>query len=787
MDPNNTFDHIDQIFAEVSELAPADREAYLAEHCKGNEKTVETVRRLLAAQSQMGDFLQAPLLDFSGRMFGAYRAVEEIGRGGMSVVYRGERVDGSFDKEVAIKVLLVQMDGGIYAAETQILASLEHPSIARLLDAGVTPIGLRYLVMEFVDGVPCTDYAEADTEEKKLTLFLQVCAGVQAAHGALIIHRDLKPSNIFVTHGGRVKLLDFGIAKLLTHDATQTVGTRAYTADYASPEQILGRASGTSNDIYSLGVLLCEWLGGKVPRKLSHLALGEIVEQVRDRDVVDLPLRGDLKQIAGKALRNRPEERYLSVAELTRDVERYLANEAVEARFPTWSYLAGKFVSRHRYATFFAALFVVSLATVAAIAWRQATLAEQRFDQVRALAHNVMFELHDEVQPLNGSLPARRMIVLRSLEYLDALAKDAQGRQDLLRDLTRGYLRLAEIQGKDYEAASVGESESAQQQISKALATAQALVKHDGSLQNRRLLYAAWMAQSSALALQAKYEDAAVPALSARRLAADLLNQYPKDAEVKAELARAEVDYGDAISDRTDKQESLQNLQSAVRHYDELVSDGVATEEMLDQRTRALNYLTSFYFRNQQIQEARKACDAGLGSAKRLYERNARKYLANYASAVGQSAAISNEMKDYPAAIANYQEQLRLREELLSWNTADKVTALRVAATMIRLGFAYQQAGRIGEAVWWGERALQQTLALHRQDTDSQIIVNELFYARLDLAQSYMLDKRTSQGCSQLAEVQALVRTRPGLARTAAGQTKRLENLSQRCSLKPEG
>ncbi len=446
MEHVNTWARAEEIFAEALAYNGHDRETLVRQRCGGDELLVEEVMRLLDAERRMGGFLDTSLLDFRGERFGAYRALAEVGRGGMSVVYEGERVDGGFDKKVAIKVVLTQVGA---APETKILASLEHPNIARLLDAGMSAVGFRYLVMEFVEGTPCTEYAGARSETEKLKLFLQVCAGVQAAHQSLVVHRDLKPDNILVTAEGRVKLLDFGIAKMLAPEGSQTVGPRAYTVEYASPEQILGKPASTANDVYSLGVVLYEWLSGEVPRKLDGLPLDEVVRRVRDETAPELRLGGELGMILRKAMEGDPAHRYESVGAMARDIERYLSGEPVEALPASFAYRARKFVVRHRYGVAAALAAVAALAGTAGYAARQAQLADTRFEQVRSLSRAVMFELHDSVEPLAGSQRARQLIANRSLQYLDTLAADATASDGVLLDAARGYLRIAELQAKE--------------------------------------------------------------------------------------------------------------------------------------------------------------------------------------------------------------------------------------------------------------------------------------------------------------------------------------------------
>lgn len=426
MPMTNTWDRAEEIFSQSLELPEESREAFVHQACGEDEYLRANVMSLLAAGSRMSDFLESPALDFRGELFGAYRAGEEIGRGGMSVVYSGHRQDADFARQVAIKILLTQSGG---APETKILAALEHPHIARLFAAGVTAIGLRYLVVEYVAGVPCTQYAPARTPEQKIRLFLDLCAGVQAAHQALIVHRDLKPANILISTEGQLKILDFGIAKMLTPTLQQTTGPRAYTIPYASPEQVAGLPASTANDVYSLGVILGEWLSGAAPQPgLIPAALG-----------------ADLRRIIEKATAADPRQRYESVAALAEDLRRYLSGEAVLAQPPTLAYQMSKFFGRYSWEASLGLAALVGILGTGVYAAREAQLANARFTQVRSFSRAVIFDLLDAVQPISGSQKTQEAIATKAMSYLDVIARNAGSDNEALLEAARGYLRLAAV------------------------------------------------------------------------------------------------------------------------------------------------------------------------------------------------------------------------------------------------------------------------------------------------------------------------------------------------------
>jgi len=309
---------------------------------------------------------------WEGRRVGAYRLVREIGRGGMSRVFLAERADGEFEQQVALKLLRPGFDSDIdvmrFRAERQILASLNHPNIARLLDGGMTDDALPYLVLEYVDGVSVDRYCQASSlsTRQRLELFLTIADAVEYAHRNAVVHRDLKPSNILVTSDGTVKLLDFGVAKLLEQQApgarpTTRTTHRWMTPDYAAPEQIRGKPITPRTDVYQLGAALYELLAGRTPFGHYGETLHDLETAVLEREPESLgrALRGDLDAIVLKALRKHPEERYASASEFADDVRRHLTGRPVRARRQTVGYRTRRFVQRNRFGLVVAAGIVL--------------------------------------------------------------------------------------------------------------------------------------------------------------------------------------------------------------------------------------------------------------------------------------------------------------------------------------------------------------------------------------------------------------------------------------------
>ncbi|HEX7333061.1 MAG TPA: serine/threonine-protein kinase [Pyrinomonadaceae bacterium] len=505
-----TWQEIKLIFNAAIELEPSEQSAFLDSACL-DAGTRREVERMLAADyatvldhSPLATHSFAEGARLEGRRIGRYRIVGEVGRGGMGAVFAAVRDDGQFEQKVAVKVILSGLNTETIARrfrnERQILASLEHPNIARLLDGGMSDDGLPFYVMEFIEGEPIDDYCSARdlSLHARLDLFRQVCAAVSYAHRRLIVHRDIKPSNILVTPSGQVKLLDFGIAKVVsrTNDGERGTATQLglMTPAYASPEQFRGEQVTTATDVYSLGVVLYRLLTGQLPYNLTDLRLDQMLRLVCETEpprpsqaIADGPqsLKGDLDNIVLKALKKEPDRRYESVEQLSEDLRRYLAELPVSARPDTFSYRASKFVKRNRVAVVAASLVffaliagIVGTTYQARAARRERERAEKRFEQVRKLANNVVFKYHDAIADLPGATATREMLVKDALEYLDNLSQDAQDNPVLAQELALTYLKIGNVQGETYRA-NLGDSAGALVSYGKSFEILESLVRKD--------------------------------------------------------------------------------------------------------------------------------------------------------------------------------------------------------------------------------------------------------------------------------------------------------------------
>jgi tetratricopeptide (TPR) repeat protein len=413
--------------------------------------------------------------------WGPYRRVRLLGSGGMGTVYLAERRDGEIQQRVAVKLLA---DGGTrpgwherFLKERQLLASLNHPSIVHVIDAGHTADGQPYLAMEYVEGIPIDVYAARIEVRERLRLFLRVCEGVAHAHRHLIVHRDLKPSNILVDASGQPKLLDFGIAKLLdeTGEPTQTL-ERLLTPNYASPEQLLGANQTTATDVYSLGAVLYKLLTGRSPHETGGdgAAAIEVIagaRQIPPPTRLNPELPADIDYILRKALRTEPEERYASVDAFADDIRALLEWRPVEARSGDVWYRTRRFLRRYWLPATAAAVTIAGLSAGLYIANRERAIAQRRFLEVRQLA-NKLFDIDLEVRRSPGTTKARQLIVDTSLEYLRRLAVDARGDPGLGLEIGNAYMRVARVQGVP-TSNNLGEMEQADE----SLKTAEELVQ----------------------------------------------------------------------------------------------------------------------------------------------------------------------------------------------------------------------------------------------------------------------------------------------------------------------
>jgi len=690
-----------------------ERAAFLTTACGDDAVLLAEVRRILDAIEPAAGFLERSLgeyapdavdgcleegLDGAGPLpvetIGPYRLIREIGRGGMGAVYLAQRTGGEFDQTVAIKLVPPGPDsarlGRRFAAERRILASLEHPHIARLLDGGVSAQGLPYLVMEYVEGERIDRWCDARRLgiRERVRLCDGVAAAVQYAHQHLVIHRDLKPGNILVTADGQVKLLDFGIAKLITDDPASSeapltaTGAILATPEYASPEQIRGERITTAADVYALGVLLYEVLTGRRPYTVSGRGREELAkavcEQVPSRpseavgwtDPRSRALAGDLDTIVLAALRKEPALRYPSVQALRDDLRRHLDGYPVLARPATRRYRLGKFVQRNRGMVAGAALLTVAvLAGLVATSWqaRIATRHAERAERVRAFLTGI-FAISDPDTARGRTVTARELLDRGAASLRSGLERDPEVRGEMLGVVGSLYQKL-------------GLYPDARPLLEQAVE-----VQRSRGASARPALAAATNALADLLYAQAEFEEAerlAREALAGRR---DL---PPGDSALAATIANL----ANIVRERGRLEEADSLSREALR-LDRLRHDTTAI-------ATSLTNLSAVLWRRGQHDEARKAAEESL-ALRRAFYGNEHTETAAALRALGQVYIQQGRFADTERVLL---EALAISERLLGKDHPD------VASTLGIMGVAYWRAGKIAEA----EQAHRRSLAINRE------------------------------------------------------------------------
>ena len=680
-----------------------------------------------------------------GRRLGAYELVRELGRGGMGTVWLAKRADQQFEKLVAIKLLKRGTDTDEvlrrFEAERQILARLTHPNIAGLLDAGTTPDGLPYFVMEYVPGARVTDYcfAQSLSIPDRLRLFQKICGAVQFAHQNLIVHRDLKPANILITAEGEPKLLDFGIAKLVDPgDAPFEVTAlhqQRLTPAYASPEQVRGDPITTLSDVYSLGAILYELLTGQTAHRFARLQpthtelLRVVVEGTptrpsllaRDRPTQAL-LRGDLDNILLKALRKEPRLRYAGAGSFSEDLRRHLDSLPVHARPATPGYRAGKFFSRNKTAVVVAVLVLlmmlagmVTIAHQARLAARQRARAERRFNDVRKLANSLMLELHNAIKDLPGALAARQLITQRALGYLDSLAQESGQDLSLKSELATAYQKIGLV---TFEVAQAIKSHQ------KAAALNEALVQAKPENSTYRQQLSENYANLSDVTKIAGHSTQSIDyAKRSLALMQALENDKPGDRGIDAAVADRYLSLGTAMLDAGDFKGALANdlLGLAIQQQ-------VVMRKPSDQETRQFaEFYGAISDAYENAGDYGNALDYDLKSLAAVRERFAadptnvrlqREMWAAFFRFGRESAATG----DTTRAMENYLSATRLMESLAAADPHDTGHRRWLAVTYLSLG---ELCARVGDAA----KALER----YRQ---ASAISEEIFAADPDRAET---------------------------------------------------
>jgi tetratricopeptide (TPR) repeat protein len=694
---------------------PPDARAELLE--SASPEVREEVESLLAAHDDESPFLNRSVWEIiesqqgellNGMLIGPYRVVRQLGEGGMGTVLLAIREHAEFAQRVAIKLvrggeILMQR----FRQERQILAGLEHPNIARLIDGGTTADGLPYLVMEYVEGTPIDEYCRTCSTPDKLRLFLQLCDAVQYAHRSLIIHRDIKPANVLVTADGTPKLLDFGIAKLASQ--TEETSTRVMTPDYASPEQLLGRAITTSADVFSLGVLLFELLTGRKPFDASRTPLTEAPRG---------SLRGDLKAIVGAALEIDPARRYATVDKLADDIRRYLSGHPIAARRATFRYRAMKFVRRNLLAVAAAIAIVIVTAIAFAATLHQKRIAERRFDEVRSLARAVVFELHDAIEPLPGSTAARELLVRRALVYLDNLAAESRNNTQLEMELAGAYMKVGDVQGLPYRA-NLGDTAGALASYGKALRIAQQVASREPDDAAARTLLAD--AHDRAGMVEQRLLRWAI-AMEHHETARAIREALPRTARRDLALAETWTAIGDCryVGEPYEPKPRMrgtaqQAYESALATLMKMPPAPELRREVLRELGRAHQRLGGF-FSGTQVRDLPRAIRHHEAALRALGDRLALDPAdavarRNYADQFGMKATAHNAMKDGAPALDATNRALTILHELAAADPKNTEAQHDLAFVYGEQGLAFMHLRRLDDA----ERAFGEAIRIRER------------------------------------------------------------------------
>jgi len=796
-------------------MKPEQRSAYLKHACGEDLPLSNEVQELLAQQESAGPaFLKEPayakvLHDVTqqeglriGQVLGSYKLISVIGEGGMGVVYCGTRADDEYQRQVAIKLVHAGKDFpsviSRFKNERQILASLDHPNIARLHDGGTTAEGAPYFVMELIDGEPIDQYCDHHklSVEARLRLFLEVCSAVQFAHRRLIVHRDIKPSNILVTHDGVPKLLDFGIAKILdpgNAEMSQTsLSLRVFTPAYASPEQHRGEPITTATDVYSLGVVLYGLLAGHHPYGLAQRTPEALSRAICDReperpssvirrtetgsgdkyltvtpDAVGAArgcsperlrkrLTGDLDKIVLMALRKEPERRYGSIEQFAEDIRRHLAKLPVSAHGDALGYRTWKFVNRHRAGIASVALASLALIVGTVVSVREARIAraeraraERRFNDVRKLANSLLFDVHDAIRDLPGSTAARKVLLDKALEYLDSLAGESGNDPALQRELATAYERVAEVQG-DFLNNNLGDTGGSLRSNQKALVLRQQLVAAPGSTwQDRLALANSSRAVGSELLATGDASHALDAVRKAIALSEPLHRERPTDTQVMDELAYDYEIEGHIEGGQGFMGVGLGDPAEVMRSYRQAVETEEAWLRLAPNETSALHsyeidllFLADSLKSSGNLREALADYSRALEIAKIVSQRTgSARRLRDVAVAYNRLGEFYETERDWRKALSSDQQSLEIYRQLVGRDPNDFIMKQGFAIALANVGLQKLRITPKGglSSIYQATEMMEKIVAINNENAQQRGILASMY---LVLGDAFKIEQR---------------------------------------------
>ncbi len=720
------------------------------------------------------------------RRIGPYRLLQIIGEGGMGEVWLAEQLE-PVRRRVAIKVIKAGMDTkqvvARFESERQALALMDHPAIAKVFDAGSTPEGRPYFVMEYVAGIPINAHCDNHTlnTEQRLRLFIELCEGVQHAHHKAIIHRDLKPSNILVSLSdgkARAKIIDFGIAKATGSRLTERtffteLGAVIGTPEYMSPEQadLTGQDVDTRTDIYSLGVILYQLLTGELPfesRQLRSSSYEELRRRLRDiepaRPSIRLrtlgdgatasaksrasdprslrrQLEGDLDAITMKALEKERDRRYGTPSELAADIGRHLRHEPVLARAPSQVYRIQKYIRRHRIGAAVAsglALLLVGFAATMAVQTRriararheaevQRSTAERRLQDVRKLATSFVFEFHDAIANLAGATAARQLVVSKGLEYLDRLAADSENDRSLQADLADAYDRMSDIQGNPF-ASNIGDVRASLESTKKATAIREALARNldpqspEGFAYRRSLLRLGDAYQATG-----RSKDAADVYRRVVTAGDVSFMRNPEDPETRKVVARATQRLCAISMALGDSKGALRSCQRSVALYDGLLASPSADVGVRENAAGASIAYANALRLTGNAREAQAVNGKAIAALERLCSENPTNGEARLelATALARQGTIQGGLSEDWAALESYRRAVDLFDGLLVADPVNQRIRTLLSYLLLRRSPTLLRAGKAGEASASTRRGLALLKAQAERATAGPTDLNE--------------------------------------------------------------